>query len=246
MTHHVVGDAYKNTAEQKQSEEKEMKLILVRHGDPNYEKDCLTELGQKQAKVVAERLMEEGIEEIYSSPLGRARQTAQAFVDRSGLGPAHILDFMREIRFGKEDALYQSGNPWLVSFDLVHEGKDLQAADWRNYPCFVDNTAVTDVDNVMAETDKWLATLGYEREGLYYRCKNEENKNRTLVLFSHGGSSTALLSRVLNIPFPHMCAVLCHLSHTSISVLQFDWTPGSLSMPILEVAADARHLRTVK
>ena len=54
-----------------------MKIILVRHGDPDYEKDCLTELGHKQAKVVAQRLLKENIDEIYSSPLGRAKQTAE-------------------------------------------------------------------------------------------------------------------------------------------------------------------------
>ena len=41
-----------------------MRLILVRHGDPNYELDCLTELGHKQARIVAERLLEENIENI--------------------------------------------------------------------------------------------------------------------------------------------------------------------------------------
>nr|MCR4945711.1 histidine phosphatase family protein [Lachnospiraceae bacterium] len=99
-----------------------MILILVRHGDPDYQKDCLTELGHEQAKATAKRLMEEGIEEIYASPLGRARQTAQAFADLSGLGEIKILDFMREIRYGREDALYQSGNPWLMACKLVSEG----------------------------------------------------------------------------------------------------------------------------
>ena len=222
-----------------------MILILVRHGDPDYQKDCLTELGHEQAKIAAKRLMEEGIEEIYSSPLGRARQTAQAFADLSGLGPVRILDFMKEIRFGKEDALYQSGNPWLMACKLVSEGKDLQNSDWRNYPEFIDNTAVTDVDNVMRESDKWLAELGYEREGLYYRCTNKDDREKTIVLFSHGGSSTALLSRVLNIPFPHMCQILGHMRHTSITILRFDNMPGSLSMPIAEVMADARHINGV-
>ena len=77
-----------------------MRIILVRHGDPDYVKDCLTELGKKQAAVAAERLMGEGIEKIYSSSLGRAVETAQAFSDRSGITPVHILPFMQEIRFG--------------------------------------------------------------------------------------------------------------------------------------------------
>ena len=222
-----------------------MILILVRHGDPDYQKDCLTELGHEQAKAAAKRLMEEGIEEIYASPLGRARQTAQAFADLSGLGEIKILDFMREIRYGREDALYQSGNPWLMACKLVSEGKDLQSSDWRNYPGFVDNTAVEDVDNVMKGTDKWLATLGYERDGLYYRCTNKDDTEKTIVLFSHGGSSTAFLSRIYNIPFPHMCQMLGHMRHTSITVLRFDNKPGSLSMPIAEVMVDARHINDV-
>ena len=30
-----------------------MRLIIIRHGDPDYEKNCLTELGKKQAKLMA-------------------------------------------------------------------------------------------------------------------------------------------------------------------------------------------------
>lgn len=220
-----------------------MRLVLVRHGHPDYEQDCLTELGHKQAKAVAKRLMEEGIEEIYVSPMGRARQTAQAFAELSGIGTMHVLDFMHEIRYGREDALYQDLNPWLSAFDLIREGKDLQSPDWRKYPEFIDNTATIDADKVMAGTDEWLATLGYGREGLYYRCTADKPNEHTLALFSHGGSSTAFLSRVLNIPFPHLVAVLGHLGHTSITVLSFDPTPGNLTMPILEVAADVRHLK---
>ena len=223
-----------------------MKLIMVRHGDPDYEKDCLTELGHEQAKIAARRLLEEGIEEVYTSPLGRARQTAQAFTELSGIGPAHVLDFMKEIRFGTEETLYKSGNPWLSAWKLIGEGHDLQSASWREYPEFADNLATVDVDRIMTEADSWLASLGYEREGLYYRCTNEEEKERTIALFSHGGSSTAFLSRVFNIPFPYMCAILGHMAHTSITVLQFDPKPGLLSMPVAEVMVDARHLRNVK
>ena len=37
-----------------------MRLLLVRHGEPDYEKDCLTDLGIKQAEIVAKRLLDEG------------------------------------------------------------------------------------------------------------------------------------------------------------------------------------------
>ena len=219
-----------------------MRLILVRHGEPDYEHDCLTEKGKKQAEIVARRLMKEGIEEIYSSPLGRARQTAEPFAELSGIGKVQILDFMREIRYGREEALYQSGNPWTVAFDLVREGCDLQSPDWRSLPGYEGNTAVTEVDKVRQGTDEWLALIGFEREGLYYRCNPEYAVERTIALFSHGGSSTAFMSRVMNIEFPQLCVLMANLQHTSVTILSFDSTPGALSMPFIELACDVAHL----
>ena len=219
-----------------------MRLIIVRHGDPDYENDCLTELGHYQAELVAKRLLDEGIQEIYSSPQGRAKETAEHFAALSGLGPIKILDFMHEIRYGWEGALYQAGNPWLEAKNLISKGADLQTPDWRKYPCYDGNTATIDADKVAAGTDEWLKTLGYEREGLYYRCKTEDDRKRTFALFCQGGSMTSFLSRVFNIPFPHLCMVLGFIQCTSITVLRFDRTPGELYMPFLEVAADASHL----
>lgn len=220
-----------------------MRIVFIRHGDPNYDLDCLTELGHKQAKIAAQRLLKEGIEEIYSSPLGRARQTAQAFSEASGIDDIKILDFMQEIRFGREGEMYEDKwNPWLVVEDLVKNGKDIQTPDWREYPVFKENLATVDTDKIAVEADKWLSTLGYEREGKYYRCTRQDDKEKTIALFCHGGSSTAFFSRVLNQQFPYMCAVLLHYPHTTISVIKFNKTPGSLCQPIIELLNDARHL----
>ncbi|MCR4734533.1 MAG: histidine phosphatase family protein [Treponema sp.] len=220
-----------------------MRLIFVRHGDPNYELDCLTELGHKQAKITAQRLLGEGIEAVFSSPQGRARQTAQPFLELSGIKNMQILDFMKEIRYGLEDDLYNPEySPWLYVDQLVNQGVDLQNPDWRNFPLFLDNTATIDIENVQNNTDKWLESLGYKREGLYYRNICKDNSQHSYVLFSHGGSSTALLSHILNIPFPLLCASL-HIPHTGITILRFDRTPGKLSLPVIELMNDGNHLR---
>ena len=114
-----------------------MRIILIRHGDPNYEKDCLTELGHKQAAIVAQRLLKEGIEEIYSSPHGRAQQTAKPFSQLSGISKVQILDFIKEIRFGTEEALYNNDwNPWLGVDALVKEGfseEDIDKIFYKNF-----------------------------------------------------------------------------------------------------------------
>ena len=222
-----------------------MKIILIRHGDPDYEKDCLTELGHKQVKIAAQRLLKENIDEIYSSPLGRARQTAQAYSDAAGNSDVKILDFMQEIRFGREGALYDNRwNPWLGVNELIKSGKDLKSDAWREYPVFKDNFATIDADKIAVETDKWLATLGYERQGFYYLCTGKEEAEKTIAIFCHGGSSAAFMARVLNQTFAYMCGVLMRYPHTTISVLRFYNKPGELILPVIELLNDARHLIT--
>ena len=51
-----------------------MKIIFVRHG--HQENDILTHLGKRQAKEIVKDLDYENISKIYSSPFGRAKQTA--------------------------------------------------------------------------------------------------------------------------------------------------------------------------
>lgn len=222
-----------------------MRLIFIRHGDPDYVKDCLTEKGQLQAKAAAERLMKEGIEEIYSSPQGRAWQTAEAFSKTSGIEKIQVLDFMKEIRFGPEEDLYNEyWSPWKGADRLVSEGQDLQNPLWKDFPLFKNNTARIDVDFIQAQADLWLESLGYKREGLYYRNLRADDSQHTIALFSHGGSSTAFLSRIFNLSFPFLCASM-HIPHTGITVIRFDRTPGKLSIPVVELMNDGNHITPI-
>lgn len=50
-----------------------MKLLIVRHGDPDYSIDSLTEVGRKEAEFLAERLAAVETAAYYVSPLGRAK-----------------------------------------------------------------------------------------------------------------------------------------------------------------------------
>ena len=54
-----------------------MLLYIVRHGDPIYETDSLTERGKLQAEAVGKRMAASKIDRIFSSPMGRAIQTAK-------------------------------------------------------------------------------------------------------------------------------------------------------------------------
>ena len=72
-----------------------MRLLLIRHGDPDYEHDSLTEKGVKEAELLADRLVGEPLTAIYVSPLGRAQRTAQATLSRLGR-EGKTCDWLRE------------------------------------------------------------------------------------------------------------------------------------------------------
>ena len=50
-----------------------MRLLFIRHGDPDYEHDCLTHKGIQEAKLLSERMKRETMDHIYVSPMGRAQ-----------------------------------------------------------------------------------------------------------------------------------------------------------------------------
>ena len=53
-----------------------MRLIFIRHAEPDYEHDSLTEKGWREAKLLAVRTKSWQVDDFYVSPLGRAQDTA--------------------------------------------------------------------------------------------------------------------------------------------------------------------------
>ena len=220
-----------------------MRIIFVRHGEPDYAHDCLTEMGRLQAVDAAERLRNEGIEEIFSSPQGRAAETAAATADLLKR-PVQTLDYMRELHWGSIDGtpLPSDGHPWDLADLMAEEGWDLTNPGWREHPYFRNNQVTANADLVAEKTDEWLRTLGYEREGAFYRCVRPDNRQKTVALFSHGGSSAAAIGHTLTLPFPYACG-LFHLEFTGITIIRLDRNPGSRRLPCLELANDGRHIQ---
>ena len=74
-----------------------MELLIVRHGDPDYANDTLTEKGKVEAELLAEKLSKMKIDACYVSPLGRARDTARYTLDKINQ-KAEVLDWLHEFR----------------------------------------------------------------------------------------------------------------------------------------------------
>ena len=223
-----------------------MRIVFVRHGEPDYVSDSLTALGREQARAAAIRLKEEGIEEIWSSPLGRAMETAKATSEVLGL-PIQTLDFMREVSWGSIDGseILYGGHPWAIVFEMAKLGLDLNDPNWRDLPDFRNNKLLECIDRIENGIDQWLERYGYVREGRYYRHTVEEKQQRTIALFSHGGSSCAAMGHILNLQFPYACALL-HIDYTGITVVQMESRSGSGTLSRLTPSNDARHIRGVQ
>lgn len=221
-----------------------MRIIFVRHGHPDYVHDCLTELGHQHAAAAARRLQAEGVEQIFSSTCGRALETAAHLADTLGLS-VERCDFMREIGWGATDGLplYENGHPWSTADRMVASGESLLSPQWAQEEAFCRNSLVQHVERIAQAMDEWLATLGYTREGLYYRVG--EGTRRTIAVFGHGGASAAMLSHLFNLAFPFVCTAMGP-DYTGITVVTLPDAPGSLVTPRFELMNDARHIQGMK
>ena len=211
-----------------------MRIIFVRHGHPDYQKDCLTELGHTQAKAAAERLKDEGIDRIYASTMGRAIETAEHIAEAIDYPIENIvkLDFMREIE-------WDFAGPWEVSTEYVRAGLSIMIPNWENEGPYARDRIVGFLKNRADGFDGFLSTLGYRREGLYYRVTAENDQ--TIVVVSHAGTSTGVLSRLFNLPATFTFdALRPHL--TAVTVVTLNGKVGELTSPRFEIANDSRHV----
>jgi broad specificity phosphatase PhoE len=83
-------------------------ILLVRHGETDWNRERrfqghadtpLNEAGRRQAGELAERLRDEGLTAVYTSPLRRAAETADIVAEHLGL-EAEELEALREIDVG--------------------------------------------------------------------------------------------------------------------------------------------------
>lgn len=72
-----------------------MRILFIRHGDPDYANDTLTGKGRREAEALAERAEALDMGEGYVSPLGRAQATAAYSLEKLGK-KAETLEWLQE------------------------------------------------------------------------------------------------------------------------------------------------------
>ncbi|MBR5127606.1 MAG: histidine phosphatase family protein [Roseburia sp.] len=175
-----------------------MRIIIIRHGDPDYSIDSLTETGWKEARLLAERLAKTDMTEIYVSPLGRAQDTLKPTLEKTGR-TATTLEWLREFnpRINRPDVVGVRKLSWdWLPQDWTKDANFFDRNLWHTNPVFVEADVKKEYDWVIQNFDALLAEHGYVRDGDNYRV---ERPNRdTLVFVCHFGLECVLLSRLMN------------------------------------------------
>lgn len=175
-----------------------MKILIVRHADPDYSIDSLTETGWKEAALLVPRMEKLDVKAFYVSPLGRAQDTASLTLkamDRT----AETLPWLREfgplIKKPYQDRLSCVWD-WLPQ-DWTKDKRCFDRDAWLETEFARDYGVAEQIKWVYDGLDELIAKHGYVRQDDLYIAK-EPNED-TIVLFCHFGLECVLLSRLLNI-----------------------------------------------
>ena len=219
-----------------------MLLYIVRHGDPIYVTDTLTERGKLQAEAVGKRLAMAKIDRIFTSPMGRARETAEPLCRLLGkeytveewtheIEDERLTPFpdgkLKSVSVVQNTYFRQNGN---IRLDYDHAGE----CDGFSTSGMVEKTKF-----IEEKGNEFLARLGYEKEGDIYRIvrPNEEK----VALFCHGAFGRAWISTLLHIPL-HMMWASFEYTHTGVTVLRFENNANGVTAPRCLCYSDISHL----
>lgn len=217
-----------------------MKLMIVRHADPDYSIDSLTPAGWEEAKILADRLCKLDVKAFYCSPLGRARDTA-SFTLKALNREAEILPWLKE--FPPKVLKPHRKTPdvawdWLPA-DWTPEPAYYQKDLWAQTERMAAANVAEEYTYVTGELDKLLARHGYVRENNLYRA--EQPNEDTVLLFCHFGLECVLLSHILNIPPMLLWHGTC-AAPTSVTVLNTEERQKGYAYFRMSTFGDTSHL----
>jgi broad specificity phosphatase PhoE len=215
-----------------------MRLHIVRHADPDYPSDSISEAGQKEAEALAQRIKKEGIDRLLCSPIARAKQTAEYVTRLTGIQPEYC-DWLKEADWRK---FVDPG--FVFPFDMPAEyllGSTEESTfdDWQKNPHFDAKKIKEDLLPRYEELDRFLASVGYSRHGEGY-IEEKENM-QDIYLFCHAGIGLALIAYLLHLPLGVVWLDFW-LAPSSVTTILFTKRNGELVAPRCLFLNDVSHL----
>lgn len=209
-----------------------MEILLIRHGDPDYANDSLTERGRREAQKLAERLRGMPIDRLYVSPLGRAQATVSPTAQAKGLEPV-VLDWLRE-RGIKRGPVYLWEAPGSM---FLQQAALPELSDW-SLPDGAMPEGAEQYARVRDGFGTLMAELGYARERHGYRVVRHSDERA--AVFCHKGVILTMLADMLHWALPAVFVSL-HIHPTGVTHLEMVEEDGFAHWKALAIN-DLSHL----
>lgn len=226
-----------------------MLLFYIRHGDPVYDPDSLTPQGERQAEALAKRLALYGIDRIYASPSRRARLTSQPTCEILGK-QADIKPWLDEGLAAKyfmiDSGKGNGSKTWCFFHPAVKElltSQEVRAMGkaWHTHPAFSQQKFSEGMQHIGAELDAFMTEQGYRHDSENNRYIAERPNNDRIALFAHQGIGMAIMSLLLDIPYP-IFSTTFDFGHSSMTVVEF--SGSEIVYPrVLQLSGDAHLYR---
>ena len=197
-----------------------MEIVLIRHGQPEWVKNDLnivnpplTELGHVQAERMAAALADEHFDEVFASPLTRARETARPLFEALGR-PETIADWLEEIR----DPAWH-GTP---AEKAQHAYDELRSRDAEGrWDGLLDGESIRDFTaRIHAGATEFFADRGVVRSRTELPVWQIAEPGRRIALVAHAGTNSTTVAHLLGMtPTPWEWDRFV-LGHASISRLE--------------------------
>jgi broad specificity phosphatase PhoE len=216
-----------------------MHLYLIRHADPDYDRDTLTPQGFREAEALATRLDAHGLTHLYSSTAPRALLTAQAFTRLRPMEIARHAWLLEPAGLTIEQG-GRSYSLWDTYGETIRDGgRPLTLETWDQRAPFSTDKVREMWKDFRNRADGLLAMHGYARSGGRYRIERA-NRERVAV-FAHNGTILLFLAHLLELP---LSLVYCgfYAWPSSVTTIFFEEHSETWAVPRALQVADLSHL----
>ena len=223
-----------------------MRLIFIRHGDPDYVNDTLTQKGVVEASLLANRVCNWEVDQFFVSPLGRAQKTASYTLQKMNR-TAITKDWLREFTYPvSASKLGEHHIPWDLYPDYFTQDRNFYDREkWLDTEMIRSNPQIHQKYNeVCSGIDEILADYGYRRHELYYLTDStltDGDENKNVVFFCHFGVTALILSYLLGIS-PILIWQGFISAPTSVTVLNAEKRINNDAFFRIQSFGDASHL----
>ena len=218
-----------------------MRLLIVRHGAPNYEKDTLTEQGWREAELLAPHIVRMNPDYICLSPFGRAQDTAKKTLELTGIKP-QVFDWLCEFDGGLPAPFDKT--KWHTDPKIWTSDPQWRSPDWKESPLFQNSEFLRVYEEDRRSLDGYLAEHGYVRDGMLWHVTEEfYDVNETIVFFCHLGRTVTLLSQILDMPWiPTAHQIWIPTSSVTEIIFERSHYDRSIAIPRIARLSDVSHL----